>query len=235
MKKLLSLGFMLISFSACYTSFGQSKMLNELTITPPSFHNTSYENLYAQLSAVIEYPAESINKGLQGTEVIRFEVTASGEIEGLSVTNSVSPEIDKTVTRALQATSGSCDPCTIYGIPASMAREISITFALISYENMFNKAKQYMQHANYLMFKREKPEKALTVYNKLVTMFPNDESVLIGRGICLEKLGRTLEAQQDRERARIVADRKESVTLPYNNAMAINYSNMIPEVIITAR
>ncbi len=214
MKKLFSIGLLLVFISAYYNAFSQNKLLNEMTITPPSFRNEYYENLNVLLRASLEYPSSAIYDGFQGTEVIRFAISDAGEIEDFIVVNSVCEDIDSEVLRVLQNTNGKWDPGAIDGEPTTMVREISVVFALHSIQDMLETAQYYLKKANELMFIKNKPEKALYYYCKAASLFPNNESILIFRGYCFNQLGRTEEASNDWERVRFLANNYIKVASP---------------------
>ena len=234
MKKLLSFGFVLVILSGCHTASGQDQLLDELTITPPSFHNSHYDNLNALLGASIEYPAMARKCGIQGTELIRFAISPSGEIEDITVCNSVSREIDEAVISVLLFTNGKWQPGTIDGEPTTMVREVNIAFVLHSFETMVEKGKNYMLQANNLMYIREKPGRALHFYNKAATLFPNNTSVLLARSLCLEKLGRDAEAEKDNERLKLLAVKGNSITAPHNGAIALD-DRLITDLVVMAK
>lgn len=214
MKKLLSIKLMLIFASVCDDAFSQNELLNEMTIAPPSLHYKYCENLGALFHAYLEYPSGAINDGIQGTEVIRFAVSPAGEIEDLTVINSISEDIDEAVLRVLQITDGNWKPGSVDGKPATMVKEVSVVFVLHSYDNMLKTAKHYLDKANELLFIQERPEKALHYYCKAAALLPNNESVLMVQGYCLDQLGRTEEADRVRERVEFLSDSYNSVVFP---------------------
>jgi len=206
MKTLNSLGLLLLIVSVSYTANAQIQMMNEMSITPPSYKTAAYENLHDFLKASVEYPSRSVKAGLQGTEVIRFSVTPCGNIEDISVINSVSDEIDMEVIRALRKTNGKWEPGTIDGEASKLTGEVSLIFALNSYEDILQDARYYLQTGNSLMFKKNKPEKALYYFGKAYELFPNEESVLLSLGTCLNKLGQTSKAGALIERFHYLSD-----------------------------
>jgi TonB family protein len=214
MKKLYFLGFLLLIVSASYSANAQIQVLNEMSITPPTLQNEEYDNMIDFLENSIEYPVHSINRGQQGTEVIRFSVSDMGTIEDITVINSVSDEIDREVIAALQETNGKWNPGSIDGQPTTMERELALSFVLFSFDNMLNTAKNYLQKGNKLMYVEYKPEKAIKYYNMAYTLFPCESSVLLVRWLCLEKLGRLEDAKEVRERLEFLEQRNRSHKTP---------------------
>ncbi len=228
MKKLLFIGLLLGLILVSYTTFGQVQMMNELTITPPAYQTSNYNSLHDLLQASVEYPASAINDRLQGTEVIRYTVTSSGTIEDITVVNSVSWEIDERVTQALMDTQNKWNPGIIDGEPTTMEREISMVFALNSYEDMIQKAQGYMQKGNKLLYVQNKPEKALRYFDMVETYFPYETCVLYLKGYCYEQLGYTAELEKTREKLEALANINTSAYQTDEKALfADNHSTTI--------
>jgi TonB family protein len=189
MKKLHYLGILMLIASVSYTTHAQNQMMNEITITPPMLNSANSDDLTELLQTALEYPVNSRNRGLQGTEVIRFSVSTTGTIEDITVINSVSKEIDREVIRAIQTTSGKWEPGTIDQDPLKMNREVSLLFALYSPDDMLITARKNIRKGNKLMYSRNKPERALRYYNMAYALFPNEKSVMLPRNCCLKRLG----------------------------------------------
>lgn len=198
MKKIHYLGILLLIASASYTTQGQVQMMNEISITPPTLNNADSDDLTEILQTSLEYPVNSLNRGLQGTEVIQFAISTTGKIEDITVINSVSEEIDKEVILAIQQTSGKWKPGTIDQEPSKMTRELSLLFAIYSLDDMLVTARTHLQKGNKLMFSKNKLERALRQYNKAYALFPNEESVLLARNLCLKALGHTTDTENNK-------------------------------------
>lgn len=234
MKKLLSSGFILAFISVCFFTFGQNQQLNELSITPPSFHSSYYENINELLEASIEYPVTAINEGRQGTEVIRFVITPNGKIEDFYVLNSVSKEIDETVIRALQTSNGLWNPGMIDEEPSAMVKQVSVTFVRNSLEDMMKTANRYMQKANKRMFILQKPEKALKFYNQAAVLLPNNECVILVQSYCLKKLGYNDEAKKNLERIWYSANNNKTISIPVNKEIRTE-NNLFANLVVKAK
>lgn len=204
MKKLHFLIALLLVAAISGTTNAQKQSINEISISPPNFQNGEYENLTDYLQNTLVYPSTSINAFIEGTEVLRFSVTAAGNIADIEVINSVSEEIDKEVVQALKETSGKWQAGSIDGRAKTMTREVAISFVLNSYDDMLKSANNHMQKGNNLLFNKRKPEKALNYYRKAYTLFPYESGVASVTGLCLERLGRS-------EEARIMWDRIEEL------------------------
>jgi TonB family protein len=215
MKNLLYLGFLLLIASTSNTAYSQIQLMNEICISPPTIKNDNPVDLYSFLLSSLEYPVNSLNNKIEGTEVVRFSVSTSGTIEDITVINSVSREIDREIIRVLQNTSGNWEPGTIDGEPLKMVRELSLSFVLDSYKDMLKTAQKFIQKGNRLMYAKNKPGRALHYYNKASILFPNEEGVLIPRKYCLDRLGRTSEANEVNERMEFLAEQNKSVMVPF--------------------
>ena len=204
-------------------AFGQNKKLNEIEVTAPRYQSEMYYSVNDFLKNAVEYPDKSKNAGLQGTEVVRFVVTPTGEITNFSIINSVSPEIDQEVLRVLKITDGKWNPGTADGNLVSMEKEISVSFFLHSEEEMIKMAKQYQQKGNKLMFEKNNPEKALKYFNQAIVLLPQEESLLAARGLCKYEIGDNDGAINDWNRLNTIAKNKglnskiENLALDFSN------------------
>jgi hypothetical protein len=214
MKKLHYLGIILLTITISYTANAQVQSLNEMSITPPTYQSSEFDNLSDYFQRSIQYPAKSVNGRLQGTEVIRFSVSGTGKIEDITVINSISKEIDNEVIAVLKETYGSWIPGAIDGRQTTMSRELALSFVLISYDNMLNTARNYVQKGNKFMFAKNKPEKALTQYNLAYSLIPYDPSLQSIREICLLKLGRDEDVTEIRDNLGSLAKQDQNVTDP---------------------
>ena len=206
MKNLVFLASMLISVF----TFAQNQDLNEIKVTAPRFQNDIFESVNDFLTNNVEYPANSKNAGLQGTEVLQFTVSTNGEISDFKIINSVSPEIDIEVIRSLEATNGKWKPGTSDGLPTAMPTEVSLVFFLNTPEDIIETAKQYQQKGNTWMYVKNNPEKALKYYNLGIKLLPNEESLLAARILCKYETGDKDGANKDLERLNILAKRNGS-------------------------
>lgn len=208
-----------IIFVAPFILFGQNKTqdpianVGEVKISPPQFTGISnVNNLLNEKSDVLikEYLAEKINYPeravmckQEGTEVIQFLITPEGEVSNVTIVNSVCPELDKEIIRVLQSTNGMWKPGLRDNNKVSMEKEISMVFSAIEddkgsiQKRFFEKAKYFLDKGNQKLYVKEKPKNALKFYNNGIKYLPNDESLLMARGICLYALGDINAARMD--------------------------------------
>jgi TonB family protein len=202
-KSVVLLASMLIAGFA----FGQNQDLNEIEVTAPQFQSEIFKSVNDFLNNSVEYPPESKNARLQGTEVVQFIVTPTGEITDFTIINSVSPEIDQEVIRVLDVTNGKWKPGTANGEPVAMVKEVSVAFFLHSEDELVKTAKQYQQQGNNYMFVKNNPEKALKFYNRGIVLLPYEESLLAARGLCKYQIGDEDGAYNDWKRLKTLAER----------------------------
>jgi len=182
-------------------------LLEETQITPPSFphhevlvHGQTASSIDEYLSIHVQYPPESNIRYLAGTEVVQFQVSATGELTSFKVINSVSPEIDLEVIRVLETTSGNWTPGVLNGKPSALSQEVSMVFKPHTSYDLAGKARDYQDRGNKLMFLQDDPERALKYYNKAVKLLPYEESILCVRCLCRYELGDDEGAREDLER-----------------------------------
>jgi tetratricopeptide (TPR) repeat protein len=204
-----------IFFSMLLTAsvaFGQEQKLNEIKVTAPQFRNEIFHSANDFLEHSVEFPAKSKNAGLQGTEVIQFTVTTEGQVTDFMVINSVSTEIDLEVIRILEVTNGKWTPGTVNGEPVAMTKEVSVVFKNNPATNFAELANKHLQKGNQALFVKNQPEKALKYFNRGITLLPNDETLLVVRGLCKYKLGDETGASRDWDRFKVLAERNGTTT-----------------------
>lgn len=203
-------------------AIGQSETQNlkmdqeEDEVTPPKF--TAIENgaaiLEADNSLLVENyllknficPKESDRCWMEGTEIVQFTVTPSGSVTNFKVINSVSSEIDNELIRVLKTTNGMWKPGYSNGEPTAMEKEVSMLLKdgdfdhseLVKY--FTKEATNYFNNGNLNLLVKNKPKKALRLYNKGVRYLPNDKGLLLVRGICSYELGDSESARRDWDR-----------------------------------
>ena len=179
------------------TTFAQNHNLSETKITAPQFQSEMYESLNDFLSSCMEFPRESACNRLQGTEVVQFTVNLDGELGNFIIVNSICPEMDEEVIRVLKSTSGKWHPGSINGEHAAMEREISVTFKMHASVDFTGMAKSYVERGNKMLFVTGKPKQALKYFDRGITLLPNDEALLVVRGLCRYELGDEEGANRD--------------------------------------
>jgi hypothetical protein len=191
-------------------------VIEEVEVTPPKF--TGIENCATILEAdnslfIRNYLCKNVHCDgypidcwQEGTEIVQFTVTPSGNATNFKVINSVSSKIDEELIRVLKTTDGMWKPGYINGEPTAMKEEVSFLFKAGNQNyneivNHFtNKALNYFQEGNLNLLVRDKPKKALRHYNKGVQYRPNDKALLLLRGVCCYEMGDTESAQRDWDR-----------------------------------
>jgi TonB family protein len=166
--------------------------------------------IYSYLREKVEYPEVALKYKIQGTEVVQFTVTASGEVTNIKVLNSVCPEIDDEVIRVLKTTQGMWEPGLKNGNPVEMEREISMVFQIDGYnngtnENVFKEqATALYDKGNKALISLNNPEKALKYYDKALKYLPYESTILNSRAIAKSLLNDKDGAQQDWDRVNAI-------------------------------
>lgn len=202
-------------------SFAQDKKqnLDEITVTPPKFTGindaakvyqekefTSFEDY---LRENLKYPETLLKNGVNGTEVVHFEVSADGKLTDFKVINSVSPEIDEAVYDLLKTTCGMWKPGENNGEPVSMQKEISVAFkwnefdALRSTKDFEALARFYYKKGSKQLFDKNNTKKALKYFNQGIKYKPYEDCLLLSRGMCRYELGDYEGAYSDWDKMRM--------------------------------
>ena len=187
--------------------------VNEVKVTAPKF--AGIENATAILNRV---KSETINEYLlknfeysghqffEGTVVVQFTVTPSGELTDFAIINSVSRQIDQEMIRVLKNTEGMWIPGYSNNVPVGMTKEVSMAFypagnSSKSVTEIFTKkATRNFNNGNRILFEKDNPKKAMKFLCKGINYMPYDKSLLLSRGICRFETGDKAGAHQDWER-----------------------------------
>ena len=204
-------GFILIFLILSSTVFAKDVKVNdEGKTTPATFigvknatslltDDSGLINEYLDKNVV--YPDMAVKCSLEGTEVIKFTVTPSGVPTNFEVVNSVCKAIDAEVIRILKETEGMWRPAYKNGVPVESEQELSMVFSNKNKseinEYFIARAQIFYKSGNRKLFEKNKPEKAIKLYNSGLRYLPDDKGLLLMRGISSYKLGDVSSAQED--------------------------------------
>ncbi len=204
-------------------SFAQNQEITEIEVIAPKFHNELYNSVNDFLNNNVEFPSETKNAGLQGTEIVQFVVTADGQIKEYEIVNSVSTDVDNEVIRILEATNGKWEPGTVNGNPVEMKTEVLVSFFLSSEEDLIKAAKNYRKKADKMMLVKNNPKKALRNYDQGLVLLPFEESLLAMRSLCHYEMGNMDKAEKD-------WNRLKSISKNYNNEFkSVNFEEFVAQ------
>ena len=206
------------------------KEYTNVEIAAPQFKSELFESINDFLINAVQYPSQSKNMGLQGTEVVEFKVTTDGRIKEFAIVNSISTEIDHEVIRVLKITDGKWKPGLANGEPVEMKKEVSVTFIAASEKELIKEAKDLQERGNRWMFVKNNPEKAIKYYDQGIRLLPFEESLLAARGLCKYELGDTEGALADWQRINGINETKRSeasLNLAGNYTKLSGYKEML--------
>ncbi len=198
-SKILFILLMLIS-AITYGQDQKSRVMEEIKVVPPKFTGIArvapivlesrFEPVLQEyMTKNIEYPQVAYNRHEEGTAVVSFVVTPNGEVEDFQIVNSVSPEIDQEVIRVLQTTSGMWMPGYNNSEAVAMEKEVSVLFRINPNNDFIHETQKIFTHGSMAMFIKEKPKRALRIYDRGIVLMPNDKSLLLVRGLTRYELG----------------------------------------------
>ena len=91
---------------------------------------------------------------------------------------------------ALIGTNGMWKPGNNNGIPVAMEKEVSVVFRLQDSRYSFNElGKRYYSKGAEFLFVKKSPKNALKLFDKGITLLPNDVSILALRGLTRYEFG----------------------------------------------
>ena len=180
----------------------EHRNVDEIKVVPPKFTGISnavpalrdgnLESIQDYLARNVAYPEKDVKEFNQGTEVVRFVVSPTGELSDFMVINSVSQKIDEEVIRVLETTKGMWIPGQNNGEPVAMEREVSVKFQLTGIPHPLDfkaQGTKYYTKASDLLVNRNNPKKALKFYDRGIRYLPNEEGLLLMRGLARYELG----------------------------------------------
>lgn len=226
-------------FTICV--FGQDQrhhLVDEVEVIPPKFTGinqlqaTSNGDLNEFLANNLQYPEIIHNIHIEGTEVVQFVITTTGEVTDFKVINSVSPQMDAEVIRVLKSTNGMWAPGVNNGEAVAMEREVSVAFKLgyikdYAVKKDFKKIAQvYFKKGSKRLFD-QKIKSALKCYDRGINYMPNDQNLLLFRGLCLYELGHKNDAYRDWTRARALGGIDHSGYLSEQMSSLKGYNEMM--------
>jgi tetratricopeptide (TPR) repeat protein len=214
--------------------FGQNETKNllENEKTTPQFVGNNSEDspqINNYLLENIVCPRETAECRKEGTEIVRFTVTPSGELTNFTVVNSVCPKMDDEFIRVLKTTNGMWKPVYNNGVPTEMQHEVAVMVGdyneNIIVSHFFINAKKYFEIGSINLLEKQKPAKALKFFNKSGLYLPNDKSLLTLRGLCHYELGDKENAEKDWNRIKTLGGE-----VPVGLAPALTIENDISEM-----
>lgn len=226
--------FVLCMLTAAFT-FGQNPMAvqknevfksQEIKSAEPKFTwnkkanrelpGSNYLLINSYLSENVGYPAKALEYSIQGTEVVRFTVTTSGEVTNFKIINSVCPEIDEETIRALSNTNGMWIPGFKNGKPEEMEKEIAMVFQIYNNKkgtagNMAEQATALFEMGSKALIFKNNPGKALKYFDRALTYLPYDSNILYLRGMVRTMLDDHEGAKADWDRMKLIEVKSESI------------------------
>jgi TonB family protein len=195
-------------------TFGQVKKeskdeIKEAKVSPPRFAGVvksvsssqkgQFESITDYMARNVEYPQKSVKSFEQGTVIVQFMVSATGEISDCKIINSVSNEIDEEVLRVLNTTEGMWIPGVNNDNPVAMENEVSVVFKISGekYCDFDYLGKKYFTKGSEMLNIKHDPKKALKYYDKGIVLLPKDLNLLLMRGLARYEVGNKEGAFQD--------------------------------------
>jgi TonB family protein len=168
------------------------------TVVEPTFQAiTKTIGLNEFLKEKLDYPTSAFRQGIEGTVVVKFNVLPEGTLSEIQVINSVCPEYDDAVIKAVKASSGMWSPAMENGHPETMEKEVAVLFQSEE-SDMYETARMYASMAAHKA-EKGKYKRAIKLYNKVVEICPH-ECALYQRGLAKYNYGDLRGAMLDFER-----------------------------------
>jgi hypothetical protein len=225
MKKVFIILLIMIIAIITMGQHQKQNLLQEIKCTPPRFTGIEkavpllieekFQTIDNYLAKKVTYPDEDVDFLIQGTEVVQFTVTPTGEVSNFKIVNSVSRKIDNEVINALKTTNGMWKPGYNDDKPVSMEKEISIVFKVdgINKSGFKSMAKRYYAQGTEMLFSKASPKKAIRYLDKGVNLLPSDKALLVLRGLTRYQLGNREGALNDWTRVKTLGGMESTIYL----------------------
>jgi len=190
-----------------------SKSLESMDVIPAQFTGTQYnvntdqgaDLLMHFLHTFFKADVGAMTTNFEGTEVVRFTVTETGQVKDIRFVNSICKEVDNAMYLALKSTSGQWKPAVKGDEFHECYKEVSLTFSqaedIMATENNFTKrAEKYFAKGCDKMLFDHKLKKAERNFSMALNYRPYDEGTLYLRGICRYERGNKEGAMEDWDR-----------------------------------
>lgn len=206
-------------------TFGQNKKVEEMKnvleksevkVTPPKFtgiervapllEEEKVKPIADYLRKNVHYPEKAVKSWSEGTEVVEFIVSTTGEVTDFKVINSVTSEIDEEIIRVLKTTNGMWNPGANDEEPVAMKKEVSMIFKIDETKSFATQSRTFFKNGSKNFLVKGKLKRALKSYDKGIQLLPNDQSLLLMRGLCRYELGDEKGARQDWNRLETLSD-----------------------------
>ncbi|MGE0089832.1 MAG: energy transducer TonB [Bacteroidales bacterium] len=191
MKRLIILSTISLLF---FNSLVFSQISNT-TDSLPIIENAKYlkGDLNAILNSTIKYPTDGLKSNIQGDVVLSFLITKNGKLDSLVILSSPSMALSTASVITLNSLENEWTPCKINN--KSIDKKYLIVFRYRMYLN--TTPPTYKKDADKL-FKKQKFDKALKLYNKAIKENQYDYELFEARALTKENLGDTEGAKEDR-------------------------------------
>lgn len=185
---ILLLAFVIISSAVSAQNDKEPKRTDTMGMIEPEFAgNSETSDIQEFLLNNLCHPQYAHKCGIEGTEIIQFKVSPSGNLSEFSILNSVSSECDDAVISALESTGGMWNPGTIDGLPVPMQMKITVIFKSEGIE-MYKTAQLNKVKADGFL-KEGRYKRALKYYNLAIKSCPHHAVPYYRRGMAKYHLG----------------------------------------------
>ena len=186
-----------MSFATYLSSIGQIFY----PIRQTEYHHRQRYLVLQYLLQNIVYPKRAMECCKEGTEVVKFTITPTGNITDIEIVNCVCCEIDDEVIRVLKETDGKWISAYKNGKAVENTQELAIVFCdrnskQIS-EYFVTRATVFFNEGNKKLLEKHKPKKALALYASGLRYLPDDKGLLFMHGVANFELGNEEAARND--------------------------------------
>jgi len=190
--------------------------------------NAKYMNgdLNTILNSNIKYPTDGLKNNVQGDVVLSFLITKNGKLDSLVILSSPSMALSTSSIVTFNSLENEWIPCKINN--DYVDKKYLIVFRYRMYLN--TTPPTYKKDADKL-FKKQKFDKALKLYNKAIKENQYDYELFEARAVTKENLGDTEGAKEDRATSILI----KNEILTFVDVVGIGMTRTVTKTYVTSK
>jgi tetratricopeptide (TPR) repeat protein len=187
--------FITAAFLILYLSVTCQNSLDSISL--PVIEKANYKkDLNKALWENLNYPQEAFLNQVQGDVILSFKITSNGKTGDINVVSTPAEILSVSSILSLNGISENWNPCKVNGVPIDKTYLLVYRYRVLTNSNQLN----YHKKADKLI-QKEKFDKALKIYDKLLEDNKFDFSLFEKRAKTHELLGNFENANNDLEQA----------------------------------
>ncbi|HYQ58835.1 MAG TPA: tetratricopeptide repeat protein [Draconibacterium sp.] len=198
-----------------YAQDESTHLLSEVEVTPATL--VGDKSVKQFISANFVYPSYTVIP-YEGTQVVMFHVTETGQLTDFEIIHSVSDEIDQEILRVLSLTNGAWNPAQANGVALSADKEIAVqikyanTATQAEYRDFDQIAQRHFSKGAEKLLENKNPQAAERRFEEALRYKPYDQNTLAMLALCNLQLGEEAKAKTYISRIKQISDQETNLS-----------------------